>query len=404
VSTPQPVIDKINKAFALWASDPEARLKFAYKGLTKSNYKSMNEVPDEGCIYIMFDGESVTGASVSGIGGYEGAIPGDYKKGLVVMDTTKGLYTLSYNALTHEIGHALGIGHAVSTPNIMLCGTKTWGDAEYLTYSEQDRADLRALWAPQSVYTVKGVVYTKGKKEHYMVYAVNIKNGHTYSVLSGSDGSFDVNILKEGGYRIFAKGYELSEDEPMKQCPSWYISNTDSTNDPYTGTVIEVGKNKKAVSGIKIIMIDKQVPFNMTHSMMVGRNYEAGLHCFLTPGSHTEMLFLWIGEGALRSVKRYGTNPDYDLSDLKWNKEFKSYTVDVKADRFAEDGERLVIAKGDSGVVQAGLVGINVVRKAPRMISKTDDMKSQEYGPMTPAAQFMGLFDFTSLDQDYWKK
>ncbi len=391
VPTPPAVIEKIKKAFKLWESDKADGLHFDYKGLFEQNYKDAYNLPNDGNIYIILNGKGSEEEGVAGEGSYLGKIPNDYKKGWAALSTARGFFTLSFNTLIHEIGHALGLQHSPSPANIMFCGTHAWGDDEYLTFSEQDRADLRGQWAPDSVYSISGVAETSETSKWLMVYAVNIENGHAYSALTDNKGAFTIHLLKAAEYRVFAKGYEHGADKPFKQCPSWFISNEKSTNDPYAGTVLSVNDSRRDIRDIRIRLIDKAVPFNLFRGWMDLNKKDIPRFSFLTAGASSTFSLFSIPQGALKSVEGYGKAPDYSFSALHWETP-GGFHVTATIKSGAEEGERLMIAKGDEDIIQAGLVGLNIVKEAPREIS------------VSPEEQVAGKFDYVTLDAHYWQK
>jgi hypothetical protein len=83
VPTPQAVIDKIHAVLGLWQSVPEANLQFRYAGLAGKSYSSRDELPNDGTLYYILNGNHPFGNMVAGAGGYSGTIPADYQKGYV---------------------------------------------------------------------------------------------------------------------------------------------------------------------------------------------------------------------------------------------------------------------------------------------------------------------------------
>ena len=399
IPTPLPIIQKIQKAFELWGSVTEAGIRFKYDGLADSQYSDKNEIPNDGSIYVILNNERAFGKSVAGTGSFIGNIPDRYEKGFVFLNTKKGLYTLKMKTLLHEIGHALGLSHTATNAAVMCCGTPAWGDHEFYNLSEQDRANLILKWNPgfQSLYTISGRIDTKEERKFAYVFAVNAVNGHTYSALTNCRGEFTVPILRKGGYRVFAKGYEGSAfSKPVSVCPSWYVSDDFATNDPYLGTVLNLSPRERAVKGVTIRMLNRPVPFNLFWSRT--RQPYRFCHTFLRPGTRGVFMISHINENVV-SMEPYGNRPDYSLSNLK-RKYMETYQVTVEADPHAEEGERLVVARSYTGVTQAGLVGIHIINTRPPDYIRRGNASCQ-LGMYE--GQVQGEFDFSKLDPEYWR-
>ena len=376
IPTPPAIIEKIKQSFDLWASVKEVQLGFRYDGLVNANYKGFHQVPHDGTIYVILNNWDM-GNCNDGLSQHWGEIPGNYKGGGSVINTKKGIHTARADILTHEIGHALGIDlHGASPSNVLCAAGNAWNIQEYFFLSEQDRANLIAKWKPdfQDLYLISGKVHTAvpeqktDERKMASVFAVNIKNGHTYSAKTDQTGDFTIALLKAGDYRIFAKAFEaFYYQKPAPQSPSWYIADGQSTNDPYSGTVLHVNSDHRHIKDLSIQMIDRPVPFNLFNA---GETYgKDSPYCFMRPGAQTRLQIEYKG---LVSVESYGEHPDYSLSHLEEEPQFKETCfANVSVDPEAEPGERLVIAKGQPGeMIQAGLVGVNVVDALPARISR----------------------------------
>ena len=398
IPTPKTLIAKIDKVFELWGSVSEADVQFRNEGLSSNHITKMSDIPNDGKIHIIVSGVDEGGTSVSGVGSFEGTIPSNYKSGSLVINTKRGLYTLKFETLIHEIGHALGLHHSASLASVMTCGTPAWGDNEFFSLSEQDRFDFARLWNPQFVefYTLSGKVTSQEKNAHFDVIAVNTKQGHVYSTETNGDGVFSIYISKSGTYKLFAKGLEgPAFDVPVAVLPTWYTTSGSNSNDPQMGSVLEVDGNHKQITNIAIKMIESPVPFNlhwgMTDSPTVFNQ------AFLHVGDKGTFVLPYSGH-AIKTVTSFGSSPDYKVSFIGTDS-YGRAQVEVEAFSNAEEGERLIIARGQGPEIEAGIVGIHIRKHSlPSFIPGS--LRDQN-GAV--ASQLKGEFDFKTLKSDFWK-
>lgn len=413
IPTPQPIIDKISKAFELWSSDKDAKLGFRYDGLAEDHYNGIVDIPSDGRIYIVLNaGNQSIDPGAAGEGGYTGTIPGNYQKGYVFLETNKGLYTLKLQNIIHEIGHTLGLQHVPSNSSIMFCGTPSWSDREVLAFSELDRAYLTKIWSPNAgslVYNISGTV-GNATNEFVPVFAVNTVNGHTYSTLANATGVYSIPILVPGQYRVFSKAYEMSAfGTPVTKSPSWYVLGQISSNDPYAGTIILVDGSHRNTSNINFRLIQQSVPFNLFWTN--DRNGSTGPYtfnqAFLKKGASGDVELGFTNGATIKSVEAYGSVPDYTISDLHDHvTQGGTYpTFKVGANANAEYGDRLVIAKGASGSTEAGLIGIDIIgSQDPNYISNMVMGPNFSFGESGWVEnQIQQNFNFRWLDANYWK-
>jgi hypothetical protein len=406
--TPQAMIDKIDQAFKLWESIPNTNLNFQYAGLTDVSNLSVAQLPDDGSIVIVLDGSTLTFncEGVSGLGGYSGTIPDDYRKGYVILNTKAGLYSLKFNTLVHEIGHALGMRHAASRASTMFCGTKGWWDYEFLAFSEQDRADLISLWNPALGYRISGTV-ASNTPQYPLVYAVEVSNGHTYSALATSQGNFSIQIAKPGDYRVFAKGYEPGAfGDIIHVAPTWYVSSQVGSNNPAQGTIISVTNTNQFVEGVNFPFIEVSPPFNfywsspfafpyaiydpttgtyIPHIFSVEELVDGG-PSLARPGQIIKFRTQFAGD-AVESIEAFGNNPDYDV--ISYDPISHIITIHVHED--ATEGNRLLVARGSSGLTQFGDLGFHIMRT-----------QVPGYTPFKVQDQLFGSTDFSLMNTQYW--
>lgn len=387
--TPKAVIKKIQKAFELWASATDADLAFEYDGMAGRSYDDAGQIPEDGELYVVLNGEQPFGNLEAGKGGFVGSLPDQYKKGFVFLNLKAGLYPLRFETLLHEIGHAIGISrHSASIESIMSCGSKAWGD-EFLAFSEQDRLDLAQVWNPSKNYSISGQVESSEALKFADIFAVDIVTGRTYSASSDSEGRFVIPIGHAGRYRVMVKALEgAAFERPVAQCPSWYVRPGESTNDPKGGSVLALSDADRRIEGISIRLLDQPVAFNFYWSRTYGtRDGSDFVPSFLRRGRPVRFNLIYNG-GDILSVEPYGERPDIELKDLEKVESNGTFMVTVTALPSAAQGHRLIVAKGRTGPIQAGLVGIHVIgRRLPSRIGSSDEeqlAKDEGYSELDP--------------------
>lgn len=195
-----------------------------------------------------------------------------------------------------------------------------------------------------------------------------------------------------GNYRLFAKGFESSAfDKPVAQSPSWYVSQEQSTNDPTAGKVFSLTGPASRVEGLRLAMVEQPVPFNFFWSLTVPASAPepvgAFVPSFLRPGHAVRFKLIYNG-GDIRRIEPFGQQPDCEAGAFDPD----SGMITIAARRDAAPGHRLLIANGDSGPVQAGLVGLHIIRfELPGYVSAKID------------EQMVGRVDFAELNPDFWK-
>ena len=112
-------------------------------------------------------------------------------------------------ALTHELGHALGLDHSGSATATMFA-TTTRGSARLRSLSDDDRAFVRDVYpseTPRDVGTIEGVVRSPGGGVIIgaIVTAFDPERNIAVSGISEANGTFRIPQLPPGNYRLIAE-------------------------------------------------------------------------------------------------------------------------------------------------------------------------------------------------------
>jgi hypothetical protein len=359
VTTSPEVLGRIRRAFRLWEMASGDALKFRDGGFSAPGYDGLSQIPYDGCVHAVLYGERNFHGEL-GHGGFNGTIPGEYKRGYFFINRTDR--ALDGSTLTHEIGHALGLGHSATPASVMLSGVREWGREAPRRLSEQDCADLRALWAPglPGLYSISGTINTSRRYPIAFVFAVNARNGRTYSTRADPMGRFSIAMMEPGEYHIAAKAAEVSMDllpaATAGISAGWYVSDDVSDELAHRAAVLKVSKAGPAIRGLRLKTIDKISPFPLTRAVVRG----GGSLSSLKPGDEAVLEFPE-AVGAV-SLEPYGSRPDYSFQPVP-RPGGRGIDFKLKISPGAEPGERLAVARDRDGRTVIGLVGINIVPK-----------------------------------------
>lgn len=248
------VLERLHHAFRLWERASAGALRLEYAGFSGRSFDGEAQLPDDGCIHAVLHGERNFHGELAH-GRSTGEIPDAYRGGYFFVARQPS--SMRPSTLAHEIGHALGLPHSAVPRSIMFSGSRSAGAP-----SDQDAADLRARWAPGSVYQISGVI--KSGREHPMaaVFAEDVDRQREYSARSDPMGRFRVALLEPGRYRLVARpiaeAQDLTPAALSGMAESWYVSDGASSRSRDSAAVLTLTKNARSLSGLALRTIDEK--------------------------------------------------------------------------------------------------------------------------------------------------
>lgn len=250
-------LNRLRRAFGLWEAASRGALTFRYAGFSGTEHSGVSSVPYDGCVHAVLHGERNFHGELAH-GGFNGTIPDGYKRGYFFAGRKPG--SMSLETFAHEIGHALGLGHAAAPESIMFSGPRApLGEA----LSEQDGADLGLKWAG-SGYSISGVIVSGRKHPYANVFAESAAGGRSWSARSDHMGKFVVAVGEPGQYRLAARPVTTASDlnaaalGGMRE--SWYVRAGESSASRSEAAVLTLAGGASSVSGLRFRTLDVERP------------------------------------------------------------------------------------------------------------------------------------------------
>ena len=194
----------IDHAFAAWSSVPGTQISFQRTGVADGLKAGKDGVNVITLADDLFKGQNAIAMTTNW---YDGK--GNLTEADVQIDAT--MVTSEYNiqqALTHEIGHFLGLDHSAVLSSIMYPFVPKGNDTPQL--DSDDRVAIASLYPKTdpaaSVATLAGrVVGDNGGVFAAQVVAMNDQGEPVATALTDANGNFSIASVPPGNYRIYAE-------------------------------------------------------------------------------------------------------------------------------------------------------------------------------------------------------
>lgn len=206
------LVSHVRQALSVWDAVPTSSLRVAYGGLTEG-------LPDSGppAGEILF---AELPPGVIGLGGpvtwgepRNDFVPIVFSQVILSNDLTLGsrprqsFSELFFNSLVHEIGHALGLQHTLTSSVMSTDVTRATSRAQPL--GADDIAGLSALYRSSRFFegygSITGRVTTVGGEPVHLASVVAVNSGGAaVSALTAPDGTYRIDGLLPGPYQVYA--------------------------------------------------------------------------------------------------------------------------------------------------------------------------------------------------------
>jgi uncharacterized protein (TIGR03437 family) len=206
------LVSHVRQALSVWDAVPTSSLRVAYGGLTEG-------LPDSGppAGEILF---AELPPGVIGLGGpvtwgeaRNDSVPIVYAQVILSNDLTQGsrprqsFSELFFNSLVHEIGHALGLQHTLTSSVMSTDATRATSRSQPL--GADDMAGLSSLYPStrflESFGSITGRVTTNAGQPVHLASVVALNSGAAaVSALTAPDGTYRIDGLLPGPYQVYA--------------------------------------------------------------------------------------------------------------------------------------------------------------------------------------------------------
>ena len=293
----------VQAAFQTWQNDSLASISFQYAGTTP-----VATVGQDGLNVVTFVDDSVplgsdTVASTFEFLTVDGTGTTVIQEADIAVSTSvqfstsgeSGKYDLQ-SVLTHEVGHFLGLNHSGLISSVM----EPYGQAGQLderTLTYDDMAGAAELYPTSTAFNntgaISGVVLAGGTPVFGAhVVALDANGTPTVSVISNPDGSFELDFLPAGFYRLYAEPLDgpVHEQNIGGTPSSFYYQLGLGFGTTYLGNVSDISRAKTAqVAAGQLtqnaeIDVLPAVTVNISHPANFSQRIPVGTQATLTLG------------------------------------------------------------------------------------------------------------------------
>ena len=242
--------EAVKAAFQTWQNVSIANVSFQYMGAT-----TVPTVGEDGINVVTFVDDSVplgleTVASTFSFFDIDATGTLTIKEADIALSTSINLSTSGdpnkydiQSVVTHEAGHFLGLDHSALLSSVMT-PFSTIGQLDQRTLSYDDMAGVAWLYTNQTTTaplgSISGTITASGTGVFGAhVVALDSNGSPAASTISNPDGTYEIDFLPAGGYRLYAEPLDgpVAEQNIGGTSTSFYTGLNTSFSTTYSGNV-----------------------------------------------------------------------------------------------------------------------------------------------------------------------